>query len=207
MLQHCLQLTSLQLLGCTGPFTDRLAAPAVAAAAAMPVSPALGSSSSSRAPAFRLQELQISWGAAQLTDAGLAALLHPAGAALRCLVLKGCSRLTDAAWAAVAQQAGSLQCVHLESCGALPALRKAGGAPATGAADAAGSACSTAEGQSSSSSAQPGVMTAGAAIEALAACQHLLALTVRACVAPPWAASDVDRLRTACTALQSLELA
>ena len=174
VLQGCTQLTSLQLLGCTGPLTDALGA-----------SLRSGGGGAQRAP-FRLRELQVAWGAGQLTNAGLATLLHPSCAALQVLVLKGCSRLTDGAWAAVGQQAGTLECLQLEHCGALAAQAKRG----------AGSG-------SSSSCHEP--MTASAALGALAACSRLLALTLRGCT-PPWSSAQVARLQEACTALQSLDL-
>lgn len=136
VLRGCLQLTSLQLHCCAGPFTDALA----------PSSP--------RPLPSRLGELHITWGASQLSDAGLATLLHPRTAVLRELVLHGCSRLTDAAWAAIQQQAATLRCLRLEACGALPSLRKARGAAA-----------------------RP--LTADGLQATVAACQHLLALTVR----------------------------
>lgn len=164
MLQSCRQLTSLQLLGCTGPLTDALGA---------------GLRISTPRTPFRLQELQIAWGAGQLTDAGLAALLHPDCAALRVLVLKGCSRLTDGAWRAVRDHAPTLECLQLEHCGALAAQGKKGGA---------GEA-----------------WTASAALDALVHCKRLLALTLHGCT-PPWSAADAELLQTACTALQSLDL-
>lgn len=166
VLQSCTQLTSLQLLGCTGPLTD-----------------ALGASLRGSAPRtpFRLQELRISWGAGQLTDAGLAALLHLDCAALRVLVLKGCSHLTDA-WAAVARHAPTLECLQLEHCGVLAAHAKRGASIDT-----------------------DGPVTAIAALDALIHCKRLLALTLRGCTLP-WRAVDVSLLQVACTALQSLDL-
>lgn len=109
VLSHCTQLTSLQLLGCTGPLTD-----------------ALAGGLARRPPAFRLREVEIGWGAAALTDAGLAALTVGDRAALRVLVLKGCSALTDGGvWDALLAHAPTLECLALESCGAQPALGKA----------------------------------------------------------------------------------
>ena len=70
MLERCPRLTSLQLSNCVGPLTDRLGV----------------ACSQRRGAAFRLQELHLGWAAGQLSDAGLAALLHPAVAQLRSLV-------------------------------------------------------------------------------------------------------------------------
>lgn len=125
----------------------------------------------------------MAWGAVQLTDAGLPALLRFDRAALRVLVLKGCSSLSDGAWEAIAQHGGTLECLHLESCGSLPALGKAG----------------------SSSHGGHAPLTVGAALEGLAACMRLLALSVRGCTLP-WSPAEVERLQAACTALQTLDL-
>lgn len=167
MFRHCSQLTSLELSGCTGPFTDVLGEAFVG----------------HRPPAYKLQELVLSWGAGHLTDAGLAALLHPDRAALRTLVLKGCSSLSDAAWHIVAQHHASLQCLHVENCGALPKHTKSG-MPSSGA---------------------NAPMTAAAAEEALSTCEQLIALTI-AITTLPWSAAEVERLRAGCTALQTLHL-
>jgi hypothetical protein len=70
VLEHCPQLTSLQLCNCVGPLIDRLGAACAAG----------------RGTARRLQELHISWGASQLNDDGLAGLLHPDVARLQSLV-------------------------------------------------------------------------------------------------------------------------
>lgn len=93
-------------------------------------------------------------------------------------VLKGCSRLTDAAWQLIAQHHGSLECLAVESCGTAAAAAKA-------------------------AARQHAPMTSAAAADALSCCRALLALTVRSCTAP-WTATEVARLRNGCTALQSL---
>lgn len=97
--------------------------------------------------------------------------------------LKGCSSLTDAAWALIAQHGGTLECLAVEYCGAGPRMAKSA-APQGGG--------------------QP-PMTAGAAVEALTSCRTLLALTVRSCT-PVWTAAEVERLRAGCPALQTLAL-
>ncbi|PRW20598.1 F-box LRR-repeat 2 [Chlorella sorokiniana] len=152
----------MQLCNCVGPLTDRLGAACAAR----------------RGIARRLQELHISWGASQLSDEGLAALLHPDVARLHSLVLKGCSQLTDAAWQLIAQHSSSLRCLDVECCGTAAAETKAAGR-------------------------QHPPMTAAAAAEALSSCHALLALTVRSCTAA-WTAAEVEQLRAGCTALQSL---
>lgn len=60
VLERCPKLTSLQLCNCVGPLTDRLGATCAAR----------------RGRALRLHQLHISWGASELSDEGLAALLH-----------------------------------------------------------------------------------------------------------------------------------
>ncbi len=70
VLERCPRLTSLQLCSCVGPLTDRLGTACIAR----------------RGTALRLRELHIGWGASQLTDDGLAALLHPDVAELQSLV-------------------------------------------------------------------------------------------------------------------------
>ncbi|GAB4819895.1 hypothetical protein N2152v2_006941 [Parachlorella kessleri] len=110
ILASCRQLTSLQLQSCTGPITDALVL-------FPPLAP--------RAPAFRLQHLAISWSNLQLTDQGLRGLLDPSIAALRCLVLRGCSKLSDTGlWPALKQHAATLECLELGDCGSLQAKRK-----------------------------------------------------------------------------------
>lgn len=161
MLRGCPHLTSLQLLCCVGPLGDGL----------LPPGP--------RPRPFPLRELHITGGACQLSDAGLAALLHPRSAALQELVLQGCSRLSDAAWAAIQQQAATLRCLHLEACGALPSLRKVRGAVA-----------------------QP--LTADGLHATVAACEHLLAFTMRSCIKVP--DSQQVEWADACPALQSIDL-
>lgn len=171
MLEQCTQLTSLQLLGCTGPLTDGVAA----------------AGPRWRPPAFRLRDLHIGWaGAGRLTDGGLAALLHPDRAALRSLVLKGCSSLTDGAWVAVAQHGGTLECLHLDRCGTLPRHAKSGAPPDPGHAP----------------------MTAHAAAAAAASCRRLLALTVaHCCMWPPGGPRELEsHLRDSCPTLQTLHL-
>ncbi|KAL4457935.1 hypothetical protein ABPG75_012800 [Micractinium tetrahymenae] len=161
MLCGCSQLTSLQLHSCVGPFGDALAPPGP------------------RPLPFRLRELHISWSASQLSDAGLAALVHPRCAALQELVLQGCSRLTDASWAAIQQQASTLRCLRLEACGALPMWHKGRGGAA-----------------------QP--LTTEGLQATLAACERLLTLTVRSCVDE----GDRQQLdwSTTCFSLQSIDL-
>lgn len=165
-LSHCTQLTSLQLRSCTGPLTD-----------------ALAGALAPRPPAIRLQELEVGWGAAGVGDAGLTALTAVDRAALRVLVLKGCSALSDSLWDAVLAHASTLECLALESCGAQPTLGK------------------------SAVPAHPPLSTAAAleALERAGGCPRLLALTMRECTAP-WSAGDAARLRAACPALQSLDL-
>ncbi len=110
MLAGCPQLTSLRLYSCAGPLTDALA-----------LSPLLAP----RAPAFRLQQLALSWSNVQLTDRGLQALLDPAVAAVRCLSLRGCGGVTDGGvWPALRQHASTLESLEIEDCGSLLARRK-----------------------------------------------------------------------------------
>jgi hypothetical protein len=166
VLQNC-QLTALELHGCTGTFTDALARH-------LPTD---------RRLACRLQDLRISWGAPRLTAAGLAALLHPNRAALRCLSLKGCSGLDDSAWQVIGQHADTLECLELDSCGALARAQKTAGPAVVAAAKTPGS------------SAGSGALTTAAALEALAPCRRLLALTLRNSTVPAWTPADYDLLR------------
>ena len=164
----------------TGGAASGVAAGAAAAAAgagAEPSQPPEG-----RPPAFRLQELHLSWGACQLSDAGLAALLRPERATLRCLALKGLSRLSDACWATIARHAATLRCLHMDCCGALPGAGKGrrGGGGGTA------------------------PLSAGAATEGLSGCSALLALSLRGSVA--WEEEGAARLHAACPSLETLEL-
>lgn len=187
VLQHCPQLTSLHLLSCTGPFTGILASQPVSATRAPRATAAADAAQAeaewSRPPAFQVQELIIKFGASALTDRGLAALLHPQMAALRCLVLAGCSHLSDAAWDIVAQHAGTLECLQLDSCGALPTVQKGRAQPCAAAA-----------------------LSAGAAVKALSTCHRLQALTIRNCVSPAVSQAQRNSLCAACTALQTLDM-
>lgn len=192
MLSTCSQLTSLRLYSCAGPVTD-----------------ALGAALHHRAPAFRLQDLQLSFSNLQITGAGLGALLHPSVAALRCLALRGCGRLADGQlWPAVGQHAATLHVLELEDCGTLPAKIKLAALlqqaqPAAGA-GAAGVAClrgvptgdADGAGDAELAASQPAPLSAGAAVDCLAACKRLRAVTVRGSIV--WSKESVARFYAAC---------
>ena len=185
VLAGCRLLTCLRLYSCAGPLTDALAL-------APPLTP--------RALAFRLRELHLSWSNQhQLSDRGLAALLDPAVAALRCLVLRGCSALSDGGlWPALRTQSGTLECLEVEHCGSLLALQKLGvlGQQQAGGGEGGGAGGTTAG--------LPPPLSAQAAVAALGACPRLRAVTVRGSVV--WDRESRAQFARQCRGVQSVVL-
>lgn len=204
VLQHCCQLTSLQLHSCVGPLSDALATPSL-----LPP----------RAPAFRLQELQLSWSGGQLTGQGLSALLHPEVATLRCLVLQGFTRLTDSGlWPALQQHSATLECLQLVHCGSLQAgsqlavllggsfahLHLPSSASSNGVGGRVPATTAALPRQAHLAAGMPPPLTALAAVQALAACTRLAALTVRGSVS--WDPESLGMLQNGCKGLASAVL-